>query len=67
MSKTGDPLRKIVEAFPRVTITVVGDLVADEFVFGEISRVSHHSYQDADSRRDDPLGAAAGGAGGSRA
>ena len=36
-------LRKIVEAFPRVTITVLGDLVADEFVFGEISRVSREA------------------------
>ena len=29
--------------FPKVTITVVGDLVADEFVFGEISRVSREA------------------------
>jgi len=36
-------LRKIVEAFPRVTVTVLGDLVADEFVFGEISRVSREA------------------------
>ncbi len=36
-------LRKIVESFPKVTITVVGDLVADEFVFGEISRVSREA------------------------
>ncbi len=36
-------LRKIVEGFPRVTITVLGDLVADEFVFGEISRVSREA------------------------
>jgi D-glycero-beta-D-manno-heptose-7-phosphate kinase len=38
-----DRLRKIVEAFPKVTITVLGDLVADEFVFGEISRVSREA------------------------
>ena len=38
-----DRLRKIVEAFSRVTITVLGDLVADEFVFGEISRVSREA------------------------
>jgi len=43
MSKAGDPLKKIVEAFSRVTITVLGDLVADEFVFGEISRVSREA------------------------
>jgi D-glycero-beta-D-manno-heptose-7-phosphate kinase len=36
-------LRKIVEDFPKVTITVLGDLVADEFVFGEISRVSREA------------------------
>src|SRR6266851_3567526 len=36
-------LRKIVESFPRVTVTVLGDMVADEFVFGEISRVSREA------------------------
>jgi D-glycero-beta-D-manno-heptose-7-phosphate kinase len=41
--KESDRLRKIVESFPKVTITVVGDLVADEFVFGEISRVSREA------------------------
>jgi rfaE bifunctional protein kinase chain/domain len=41
--KDADRLRKIVEAFPKVTITVLGDLVADEFVFGEISRVSREA------------------------
>jgi len=38
--KEADRLKKIVESFPNVTVAVVGDLVADEFVFGEISRVS---------------------------
>jgi D-glycero-beta-D-manno-heptose-7-phosphate kinase len=38
-----DRLRKIVESFPRVTVTVLGDMVADEFVFGEISRVSREA------------------------
>src|SRR5260221_7458231 len=38
-----DHLRKIVEAFPHLTITVLGDMVADEFVFGEISRVSREA------------------------
>jgi rfaE bifunctional protein kinase chain/domain len=42
-AKENDRLRKIVEAFPKVTITVLGDLVADEFVFGEISRVSREA------------------------
>jgi rfaE bifunctional protein kinase chain/domain len=36
-------LLKIVEAFPNVTVTVLGDLVADEFIFGEISRVSREA------------------------
>jgi rfaE bifunctional protein kinase chain/domain len=36
-------LRKIVEAFPRVTVAVLADMVADEFVFGEISRVSREA------------------------
>src|SRR6202165_4065802 len=41
--KESDRLKKIVEAFPKVTVTVVGDLVADEFIFGEISRVSREA------------------------
>jgi D-glycero-beta-D-manno-heptose-7-phosphate kinase len=41
--KETERLRKIVETFPKVTITVLGDLVADEFVFGEISRVSREA------------------------
>jgi len=41
--KEGERLRKIVEAFPNVTVTVLGDLVADEFIFGEISRVSREA------------------------
>src|SRR5947209_2480481 len=41
--KETDRLRKIVESFPKTTITVLGDLVADEFVFGEISRVSREA------------------------
>jgi D-glycero-beta-D-manno-heptose-7-phosphate kinase len=36
-------LIKIVQGFPRVTVTVLGDMVADEFVFGEISRVSREA------------------------
>ena len=41
--KEAERLRKIVETFPTVTVTVVADLVADEFVFGEISRVSREA------------------------
>src|SRR5258708_37025441 len=36
-------LSKIVQSFPRITVTVLGDMVADEFVFGEISRVSREA------------------------
>jgi rfaE bifunctional protein kinase chain/domain len=42
-SKETERLRKIVESFPNVTVTVIGDLVADEFVVGAISRVSREA------------------------
>ena len=42
-TKQFDRLRKIVDAFSRLTITVVADLVADEFIYGEISRVSREA------------------------
>src|SRR5271154_1015246 len=42
-SQESDRLKKIVESFPNLTVTVVGDLVADEFIFGEISRVSREA------------------------
>jgi rfaE bifunctional protein kinase chain/domain len=38
-----DRWEKIVRSFPRVTVTVLADLVADEFVFGEIARVSREA------------------------
>ncbi|HET9406258.1 MAG TPA: PfkB family carbohydrate kinase [Candidatus Sulfotelmatobacter sp.] len=41
--KEADRLRRIIEGFPKVTITVLADLVADEFIFGEISRVSREA------------------------
>jgi D-glycero-beta-D-manno-heptose-7-phosphate kinase len=41
--KENNHLRKIVESFPKITVTVLADLVADEFVFGEISRVSREA------------------------
>jgi D-glycero-beta-D-manno-heptose-7-phosphate kinase len=41
--KEAERLKKIVNSFPKVTIAVVGDLVADEFIFGEISRVSREA------------------------
>ena len=42
-ARENDRLRKLVESFPKVTVTVLADLVADEFVFGEISRVSREA------------------------
>ncbi|HUN88423.1 MAG TPA: PfkB family carbohydrate kinase, partial [Terriglobales bacterium] len=42
-SRQADRLRHIVSLFPEITITVVADLVADEFIFGEISRVSREA------------------------
>jgi D-glycero-beta-D-manno-heptose-7-phosphate kinase len=42
-TRENDRFKKIVDAFPQVTITALVDLVADEFVFGEISRVSREA------------------------
>lgn len=36
-------LEDIVESFPKQTVAVLGDFVADQFVFGEISRVSREA------------------------
>jgi rfaE bifunctional protein kinase chain/domain len=41
--RENDRLRKLVESFPKLTVTVLADLVADEFVFGEIARVSREA------------------------
>ena len=41
--RQSERLKRIVESFSKVTVTVVGDLVADEFIFGEISRVSREA------------------------
>ncbi len=43
LAKETERLKKIVDAFPRITVTVLADVVADEFVFGEISRVSREA------------------------
>src|SRR6266446_5322072 len=40
---TNQRLLKIVESFPRVSVAVLADLVADEFIFGEIARVSREA------------------------
>jgi D-glycero-beta-D-manno-heptose-7-phosphate kinase len=43
--RSGDAARltAVIEQFPRQQILVLGDFVADEFVFGEISRVSREA------------------------
>ena len=38
-----EQLRKITRSFAEVRVTVLADLVADEFIFGEISRVSREA------------------------
>src|SRR5947199_9234380 len=38
-----DRLVKIIEEFPKLSITVLGDIIADEFIYGEISRVSREA------------------------
>ena len=42
-SKPVDPLVRIIDEFPKLTITVLGDLIADEFIYGEIARVSREA------------------------
>lgn len=42
-SKSTNPLVRIVEEFPKLSVTVLGDLIADEFIYGEISRVSREA------------------------
>src|SRR5690348_3919734 len=42
-SKSADRLVKIIEQFSKLSITVLGDLIADEFIYGEISRVSREA------------------------
>jgi D-glycero-beta-D-manno-heptose-7-phosphate kinase len=41
--KPADRLVKIIEQFSKLSITVLGDLIADEFIYGEISRVSREA------------------------
>ena len=42
-NKHAERLVRIIESFAKVTVTVVGDLVADEFIYGEIARVSREA------------------------
>jgi rfaE bifunctional protein kinase chain/domain len=41
--KAADRLVRIIEQFPKLSITVLGDLIADEFIYGEIERVSREA------------------------
>src|SRR5512135_2787810 len=41
--KDSERWKKIVQTFREVSITVLADLVADEFVYGEIARVSREA------------------------
>ena len=41
--KDAERLKAIVRALSKVSVTVLADLVADEFVFGEIARVSREA------------------------
>jgi D-glycero-beta-D-manno-heptose-7-phosphate kinase len=41
--KDAERWKKIVRSFHEISVTVVADLVADEFVFGEIARVSREA------------------------
>lgn len=43
VSKHTERLLRILESFPKITVTALADLVADEFIFGEISRVSREA------------------------
>ncbi len=36
-------LSAIIDAFPSRRVLVVGDLIADEFIYGEVSRVSREA------------------------
>ena len=36
-------LLQLVDAFPRRTVLVVGDLIADEFIYGQVARVSREA------------------------
>lgn len=42
-SKPVDRLVRIIEDFSKLSVTVLGDLIADEFIYGEIARVSREA------------------------
>src|SRR3974377_1789964 len=56
-----EQLKAIVRALPEVSVTVLGDLVADEFVFGEIARVSREAPVLILKHRERTVGAGGGG------
>jgi len=41
--KLAPRLRRLIARFPRVKVVVAGDLVADEFIFGQLERVSREA------------------------
>ena len=43
MRERKERLLRIIDSFPKVSVAALADLVADEFVFGEISRVSREA------------------------
>jgi len=43
MKPAAKRLQQIVDRFPRVRVVVAGDLVADEFIYGQIDRVSREA------------------------
>jgi D-glycero-beta-D-manno-heptose-7-phosphate kinase len=43
LSRDRESLLSLIERFPRQTVVVLGDLVADEFIRGEISRISREA------------------------
>ncbi|HET7619039.1 MAG TPA: PfkB family carbohydrate kinase [Vicinamibacterales bacterium] len=43
MAPSADRLLSIIDGFPRRRVLVAGDLIADEFIYGEIARVSREA------------------------
>src|SRR5205085_2229458 len=43
VSRIAGRYRQIVESFPRVRAVVAGDLIADEFIYGRVERVSREA------------------------
>src|SRR5436190_23017401 len=43
MNTSGARYREIVAKFPRLRVVVAGDLIADEFIYGRVERVSREA------------------------